>query len=602
MPLTLAATLGAPAARAQPPAPRIDQTFPPPHDVRRPDRSTPAAGAGAVRLLAFPTSGRSLATSGSDGVVRVWNARTGSQPAGALEVALEPAPARVLAGAFTYGDGGFTGLSADGTVITWQFPAGKAARSAVLQTADGLPVRPDLAVLHPGTEPLLAVAAARSLALFSDKTGKQFRAFAPAPRRTRALAFRVDGKVLAAGDDRGTIRLWDVATAAPLRTLEARLPVHALALSATHLAAAGAGGTIVMWSLEQQEPPQRWRTNGAIEAMAVSPKSDLLATSAGRTVQVWDVASGELLCTQTGHSRPVVAVAFNPNGQKMVAGDAGGTVHTFTVPLPPLPAEALDRIAAALPVRALVAPRKPRKLLVFWRADAILHKGGVPAANRALELLGARTGAFVAHFSRDYEVFDRRVLSRYDALVLNSTAHIVLPDEEKKRALLDWVRAGGGVVGIHAAIDMFKSWPEGAEVVGATFGGHPWGPSGTWAVKLADPKHPLLRAWGGQPFKMKDEFYELDAPYRRSDRRVLLSLDLSDAATAGVKPLHRQDRDFAVSWIKSYGAGRVFYGMFGHIADPFWDPRVLTFYLDGIQYALGDLQLPPEATAAPATN
>jgi uncharacterized protein len=81
---------------------------------------------------------------------------------------------------------------------------------------------------------------------------------------------------------------------------------------------------------------------------------------------------------------------------------------------------------------------------------------------------------------------------------------------------------------------------------------------------------------------------------------VLLSLDLTDAATAGVKPLHRQDRDFAVSWIKSYGAGRVFYGMFGHIADPFWDRRVLTFYLDGIQYVLGDLLLPPDATPAPA--
>jgi type 1 glutamine amidotransferase len=92
---------------------------------------------------------------------------------------------------------------------------------------------------------------------------------------------------------------------------------------------------------------------------------------------------------------------------------------------------------------------------------------------------------------------------------------------------------------------------------------------------------------------MKDEFYELADPYRRADRKVLLSLDLSDPATAGVKPLHRTDRDFAVSWIKPYGKGRVFYCMFGHIADPFWDPRVLTYYLDGIQYALGDLDAPP---------
>jgi type 1 glutamine amidotransferase len=193
------------------------------------------------------------------------------------------------------------------------------------------------------------------------------------------------------------------------------------------------------------------------------------------------------------------------------------------------------------------------------------------------------------------------VLARYDAIVFNSTAHLVIPEPAMKQALLDYVRGGGGVVGIHAAIDMFKSWPEGARVVGATFGGHPWHPSGTWTVKLDEPDHPLLRAWGGKGFKMHDEFYELAEPYQRADRRVLMSLDLADPATAGVTPLHRKDRDFAVSWISRHGEGRVFYCMFGHLGDPFGNPAVLQYYLDGIQYALGDLALgdkgaPPEAS------
>jgi type 1 glutamine amidotransferase len=127
--------------------------------------------------------------------------------------------------------------------------------------------------------------------------------------------------------------------------------------------------------------------------------------------------------------------------------------------------------------------------------------------------------------------------------------------------------------------------------VGATFGGHPWGPAGNWQVKLEEPSHPLLRAWGGKGFKMHDEFYELAAPYQRADRRVLMSLDLTDPATAGVTPLHRTDKDFAVSWIKRQGKGRVFYCMFGHIGDPFQNRAVLEYYLDGIQYALGDLDV-----------
>ena len=62
-----------------------------------------------------------------------------------------------------------------------------------------------------------------------------------------------------------------------------------------------------------------------------------------------------------------------------------------------------------------------------------------------------------------------------------------------------------------------------------------------------------------------------------------------------MKPLHRTDKDFAVSWIKKQGQGRVFYCMFGHIADPFHQRAVLAYYLDGIQYAVGDL----EADASP---
>jgi type 1 glutamine amidotransferase len=116
-------------------------------------------------------------------------------------------------------------------------------------------------------------------------------------------------------------------------------------------------------------------------------------------------------------------------------------------------------------------------------------------------------------------------------------------------------------------------------------------------VRLEEPGHPLLRAWNGaRGFKLQDELYELGPPYARADRRVLISVDLSDAATAAVSPLHRADRDFAVAWIKRFGAGRVFYGMFGHRAEPFRDPAVLRFYLDGIQYALGDLDADANAT------
>jgi type 1 glutamine amidotransferase len=325
----------------------------------------------------------------------------------------------------------------------------------------------------------------------------------------------------------------------------------------------------------------------------VSRDKMLRATIEGKAVKVWDVPSGALLANLQGHTANVLSLAFSSNGQKMASGSADGTARTWTVPLPPIPAATLHKITAAIPARATATPARPRRILVVWRADAILHKAGVPAVNHAIELMGKRTGAFEADFTRDAEAFAPSVLSNYDAIVMNSTAHLILNDMQRK-AYLDYVRAGGGVVGIHAAIDMFLTWPAGAQVIGATFGDHPWGPNGTWKVKLDQPNHSLLRAFGGKGFSIRDEFYVMGEPYSRGDRGVLMSVDLSDQATGAVNltanPARAKDRDFALAWIKSYDQGRVLYANFGHIAEPFERPDILGFYLDGIQWVLGDLK------------
>lgn len=141
-----------------------------------------------------------------------------------------------------------------------------------------------------------------------------------------------------------------------------------------------------------------------------------------------------------------------------------------------------------------------------------------------------------------------------------------------------------------AATDSFYDWPEAAALLGGLLDGHPWGAGGTWAFKLDEPEHSLNRVFGGKGFKLQDEIDQFKAPYTRADRRVLASLDLSDPATGGIKNgVKRTDGDFAVAWIKTHGQGRVFYCSLGHAANVFQAPDVLRFYLDGIQYAAGDL-------------
>ena len=73
--------------------------------------------------------------------------------------------------------------------------------------------------------------------------------------------------------------------------------------------------------------------------------------------------------------------------------------------------------------------------------------------------------------------------------------------------------------------------------------------------------------------------------YKRESLRALLSIDM-------LKSYHkkgRKDNDHPLVWVKKYGKGRVFYSAFGHNEHLYCNPIMLQMWLNGIQFALGDL-------------
>jgi len=258
--------------------------------------------------------------------------------------------------------------------------------------------------------------------------------------------------------------------------------------------------------------------------------------------------------------------------------------------------EEIAKITAAMPTKAVVTPEKPRKMLVFWRCETFFHTV-IPVANEALKIMGQKTGAFeVTAVTDDYSVFTADTLKQFDVICLNNTTSLKFDPKttpERCQALMEFIKNGKGIVGIHAAADNFYQWPEAQEMMGNKFSGHPWGGGSTVAIKLDVPDHPLLVPFKGQGFKVNDEIYRTEPPlYSRDKQLVLMSLDMSDPATSGVSGLKDSDKDTGITWIKDWSKGRLFYCSLGHNDHIFMNTPILEHYLRGIQFAMGDFKVP----------
>ena len=267
-----------------------------------------------------------------------------------------------------------------------------------------------------------------------------------------------------------------------------------------------------------------------------------------------------------------------------------------------------ERIRAAVPAKAHVVPKRHRRVLI-WNTpfmEKSPHKGySIPQAEYAMKLLGEKTGAFEPVVSDDVAMYLPKNLRQFDAIIMNnSNGPWIRPTDEDmeklreygtdidaveqllRRSLLEWVSNGGGIVAYHHAVGGNTHWPDFHEMLGAAYWGHPWNEE--VGVKLDEPGHPLLAAFEDKSFRLTEEVFQFRDPYSRKKLRVLLSLD-TKTTNMTVPWIHRKDNDFALAWVRQYGKGRVFYCAFGHRTDIWWNPTILRFYLDGIQFATGDL-------------
>lgn len=263
------------------------------------------------------------------------------------------------------------------------------------------------------------------------------------------------------------------------------------------------------------------------------------------------------------------------------------------------------KIAGLAPAKPRVTPKSPHKILVSSRATGYCHDV-IPHVKAVMDILAA-TGAFTVVQSDDIEMFTPEHLKEFDAVVLNNACtrnpgrnwfmdvlaenKTLTPEQRQARAaeleksLTDFVAGGKGLVAVHGAVVFLNESVSFGKMLGGSFEMHPSCQKIT--LTPVEPTHPLVAAFKGEPFVHTDEPYLFHKAYADKNFRPLLEMDVSKL-DAQAQAKMKGDRRY-VSWIKKHGAGRVFYVSPAHQPESYESSRMLQFYLDGIQYALGDL-------------
>jgi type 1 glutamine amidotransferase len=165
---------------------------------------------------------------------------------------------------------------------------------------------------------------------------------------------------------------------------------------------------------------------------------------------------------------------------------------------------------------------------------------------------------------------DKATLDRLGLFVPIWTMGSIEP--EQLESLLEVVKGGVGIAGVHGGMgDAFRTETEYQYMVGGQWVAHPGGDSVTYTVRIDPNRSPITEGIGD--FEVTSEKYYMHVDPAIT---VLATTDFGEVT-------------MPVTWIKTYGKGRVFYTSLGHSAAVVRQEPVLRMVTRGMLWAAKSL-------------
>jgi type 1 glutamine amidotransferase len=286
---------------------------------------------------------------------------------------------------------------------------------------------------------------------------------------------------------------------------------------------------------------------------------------------------------------------------------------------------ALHTPMSAQPTQATAPAGARKKLLVLTHAALTKH-ASVFVAEKALPEFGKQGGFDVTIRSDgresagpptpeevakwDFSFLTPQYLAQFDGVLMFTNGNLPLTTEQKK-SLVDFVRNGKGIAGVHCATVTFYDYPDYGELMGGYYQRSilptDRSPNRFAVLKVEDQNHPATRMLGSSwPFV--EEYYiygskvydpatpkenvsavgSLPIPmaFSRDRVHVLLSVDTAKTDLTDLAHMNKSG-DYPQSWSRTFGKGREFYTSLGHRSDTWSNPVFAAHLIGGIRWSLG---------------
>jgi WD40 repeat protein/serine/threonine protein kinase len=318
---------------------------------------------GFVRRAYFSNDGASVITTGDDGTVRAWDAKTGREVQKlALAGSLRAARSR---------DGELIAIAAKdevrvlhtrdlSAVAAWKLaPSIRPVSIAIADNGKRVIVGDGAGTVHvlvAGTATDAATARHKApvqgVAISADGEiwasggddghveiihGDQVEDLVHGAKGVYSLAITADGSHVASGGRDGVVKVWSTAGGEMPLTLSGHAAaVRSLAFTTdgTHLASASEDTTVRLWSLGAEDPPRVLAGHEGQVFSCVFDRAErqLVTASSDGTVRVWDLASGVTVASLDAHTAESWFADFDATGERVASAGFDQTARVWNVP------------------------------------------------------------------------------------------------------------------------------------------------------------------------------------------------------------------------------------------------------------------------------